>query len=52
MERLGKADLAGYAREPAVLQLMLEAYAAHLETIFRTVTQISAAKGTLVKASK
>ena len=50
IERLGRADLSGYARNPALLALMLDAYAAYLEDVFRSVREASARRGTLVRA--
>jgi len=47
--RLGRADLSGFAREPAILALMMEADAVNMETIFRTVRSASAALGTFVR---
>ena len=49
IERLGKADLAGFSSEPEIFSLMLDAYAAHLELLFRTVRLRSAATGSLVR---
>jgi len=46
VERLGAADLAGFAREPEVLDLMYDSYVAYLEGIFRTVRACAAATGT------
>lgn len=51
VERLGQADLGGYAREPGYTGLMLDGYTSYLETLFRTVRACSAASGTLVKAT-
>ena len=51
VERLGKADLAGFSAEPNILNLMLDAYAAHLELLFRTVRLRSAETGTFVKTT-
>lgn len=45
VERLGMADLAGMARQPRLLDLMFDAYVAHLETIFRSVRVHAAAVG-------
>jgi len=49
VERLGAADLAGFSREPGVLQVIMDAYVAYLETIFRTARSCSAATGTFVR---
>jgi hypothetical protein len=45
VERLGAADLAGFAADPNVLDLMFDAYVAHLETIFRSVRKHASAVG-------
>ena len=49
VERLGAADLAGFAREPVVLDLMYDSYVAYLEGIFRTVRACAAATGTFTR---
>ena len=47
IERLGKADFGGYARQgEAMMQLMREAYIVHLELMTRTVRAAGAATGT------
>ena len=51
VERLGMADLGGFAREEGMLGLMLEAYIVYLESLFRTVRACSAATGSFVKAT-
>jgi len=47
LARLGSADLAGFAREPEAMELLTQANAANLETIFRVARACSAATGQL-----
>ena len=47
--RVGRADLAGFGRQPRLLDLMMDAAAANMEGIFRTVRTCSALTGTFVK---
>ena len=48
--RVGQADYAGFAREPTLCELMVEADAVSMETIFRAVRAGSAATGQFVRA--
>lgn len=52
VERLGRVDLAGIAREgEPLLGCVLDAYVVYLETAFRAVRAASAATGRLIKAT-
>jgi hypothetical protein len=47
--RIGRADLAGFSRQPRLMELMMDSAAANLEGIFRTVRVCSALAGSFVK---
>lgn len=47
--RVGQADVGGMSRAPAVLELMMQADAVNMETIFRSVRLCSAATGRFVR---
>lgn len=51
IERLGVADLAGYSRHPGAREIVVDAYIAHLETIFRCVRAHSAAAGKFTRCT-
>ena len=51
VERLGKFDVAGANRDPKVLELMLDCFVSHLESVFRAVRLASAVSAQLVKGT-
>lgn len=48
--RIGQADVSGFAREPDVMALMVQADFVNMETLFRTVRAGSAATGSFLRA--